>query len=114
MPENGNLYRDNKKERSLYHAFYDGRILKGKAFVASILFISFLFCCTNIFAAVETIPAGSKIINMGVTPQTTANGLKPYGLVYALLKNNTTVKWVINPNKVKDGIDFTHNGISYK
>ena len=62
----------------------------------------------------ETFPVGSKIINMGVVPQTVANGLKPYGLVYALLKANIPVKWIINPNKVKDGVDFSHNGVDYK
>src|SRR6478672_5689184 len=62
----------------------------------------------------ETIKAGSYIINMGVVPQTIGNGLKPYGLVYDLLKTyKIPVKWVINQSKVKDGIDFTHNGINY-
>ncbi len=63
----------------------------------------------------ENIPAGSFIINMGVLPQTIGNGLKPYGLVYDLVKNNgVPIKWVINPMKVKDGIDFSHNGIDYR
>jgi hypothetical protein len=61
-----------------------------------------------------TIPAGSFIINMGVTPQTIANGLKPYGLVYALLSNYCPVHWVIQPGKSKDGVDFTYNGVGYK
>ena len=63
----------------------------------------------------ETIPTGSFIINMGVTPQTIGNGLKPYGLIYDLIKNNgVPIKWVINPGKGKDGIDFSHNGIDYR
>ncbi|HOY32634.1 MAG TPA: SprB repeat-containing protein [Bacteroidales bacterium] len=62
----------------------------------------------------KTLPAGAFIINMGVMPQTYANGLKPYGLVYALLSANCPVDWVIAPNKVKDGIDFTYNGIDYR
>src|SRR6478736_6459835 len=63
----------------------------------------------------ETIPTGSFIINMGVTPQTIGNGLKPYGLIYDLVKNDgVPIKWVINPGKVKDGIDFSHNGIDYR
>ncbi len=41
----------------------------------------------NLLAQPETIGTGSFIINMGVTPQTINNGLKPYGLVYDLLKN---------------------------
>lgn len=61
-----------------------------------------------------TIPAGSFIINMGVTPQTIANGLKPYGMVYALLQAKCPVHWVINPGKAKDGVDFTYNGVDYK
>ena len=62
----------------------------------------------------QTIPAGSKIIDMGVTSQTVANGLKPYGLVYDLVKNyNVPVLWAINPNKVKDGADFTQDGVTY-
>lgn len=42
----------------------------------------------------------------GVTPQTVGNGLKPYGLVYDLVKNfKVPVKWVINTTKAKDGIE---------
>lgn len=63
----------------------------------------------------QTIPAGSKIIDMGVTPQTIANGLKPYGLVYDLVKNyNVPVLWAINSSKTKDGTDFVQDGITYK
>ncbi len=63
----------------------------------------------------ETLPTGSFIINMGVVPQTIANGLKPYGLIYDLTKNySTPIKWVINQTKVKDGIDFSHNGVDYR
>lgn len=61
-----------------------------------------------------TIPAGSFIINMGIMPQTVANGLKPYGLIYALLQAKCPVEWVINPDKLKDGTDFTYNGVAYK
>jgi hypothetical protein len=51
---------------------------------------------------------------MGVVPQNYNNGLKPYGMIYDLLKNNSVpIYWVINPTKTKDGIDFTHNNISY-
>ncbi|HEX8334174.1 MAG TPA: hypothetical protein VF622_16250, partial [Segetibacter sp.] len=78
------------------------------------LLVIWLFAPSVASAQVETIPTGSKIINMGVMPQTAANGLKPYGLVYQLLVNKVPVKWVINPNKVKDGIDFVHNGVQYK
>ncbi|TXI14787.1 MAG: gliding motility-associated C-terminal domain-containing protein [Pedobacter sp.] len=65
-------------------------------------------------AATETIPSGSFIVNLGVTPQTVANGLKPYGMIYDLLKNlHVPIKWVINSSKVKDGADFVYNGKSY-
>lgn len=63
----------------------------------------------------ETLSAGSYIIDMGVTPQTTANGLRPYGLVYALTSELTVpVKWVINPSKGSGGVDFSHNGYDYR
>lgn len=63
----------------------------------------------------ESIAAGSFIVNMGITPQTFANGLKPYGMIYDLTVNyNVPVKWVIEPSKAKDGIDFTHNSVNYK
>jgi hypothetical protein len=63
----------------------------------------------------ETLLSGSFIINMGITPQTIGNGLKPYGMIYDLLKNNgVPIKWVINPAKSKDGIDFTYNAVNYK
>jgi uncharacterized repeat protein (TIGR01451 family) len=62
-----------------------------------------------------TIPAGSYLVDMGVTPQTVANGLKPYGMVYDLVVNyRVAVEWAINPAKAKDGIDFTHNAKNYR
>lgn len=64
---------------------------------------------------IETINPGSFIINMGITPQTIGNGLKPYGLIYELtVKHNVPVKWVIEPSKIKDGADFTYNGYDFK
>lgn len=62
----------------------------------------------------QTIPAGSFIVNMGVSPQTIANGLRPYGLLFALLEANVPVHWAINPTKAKDGIDFSHAGVDYR
>ena len=36
-------------------------------------------------------------------------------MVYDLVRNyNVPVKWIINPNKSKDGTDFTYNGTAYK
>ena len=56
----------------------------------------------------EVIPKGSYAINMGITPQTKSNALKPYGFLYEVLKNfPMEVKWVINPDKKKDGVDFS-------
>lgn len=63
----------------------------------------------------ETIPTGSFIVNMGITPQTFANGLLPYGMIYELTTEyNIPIKWVIEPSKAKDGTDFTHNSVSYR
>lgn len=63
----------------------------------------------------QTIPVGSFIINMGVQPQTVNNALKPYGLIWDLLENHKVpIIWVINPDKGKDGNDFSYNGIDFK
>jgi hypothetical protein len=62
-----------------------------------------------------SIPPGSFIINMGITPQTIANGLKPYGMIYDLIKNyNVPIIWSINNSKNKDGIDFTIGSTNYR
>ena len=66
-------------------------------------------------AQTTTIPSGSFIVNMGVMPQTVANALKPYGLLYDLISNcKVPVKWVISGTKAKDGIDFSYSGVDYK
>lgn len=86
-------------------------------FIRSLLSIlSFFLLTYQTFAqTTETLSSGAFIINMGVTPPTVNNSLKPYGLVYAALKNfSGPVKWVINPTKAKDGTDFTYNGVQYK
>lgn len=86
--------------------------LKRSTLILMLLLTGFSYQAT---AADESISTGSFIINMGITPQTVGNGLKPYGLIYDLLKNNKVpIKWVIKPTKVKDGIDFSHNGVDYK
>jgi len=79
--------------------------------------ISLLLCLSlaQYVHSQTTIAAGSFIIDMGVTPQTIANGLKPYGLVYEMLKTySVPVEWIINPTKAKDGVDFNYNGKDYK
>jgi hypothetical protein len=85
-------------------------------FFALIIFVNLNFLNSTQATTYETIPQGSFIINMGVTPQTINNGLKPYGLIYAILnlKQGIEIKWAINPDKTKDGIDFTHNSIDYR
>lgn len=63
----------------------------------------------------ELIDSGSFIINMGIVPATTSNGLRPYGMVYDIINNyDTPVKWVFDQNKAKDAKDFTYNGVDYK
>jgi len=52
---------------------------------------------------------------MGIVPQTESNALKPYGLVYSLIKDyNTPIIWSINPLKAKDGTDFSVDGRDFK
>lgn len=75
--------------------------------------------CVLIFAgrsySQTTFKSGTAIIDMGSASPTVANSLKPYGLIYALLKNNhVPVSYVVNSTKAKDGIDFVYNGKSYK
>ena len=81
-----------------------------------ILVITLLSIKVSVSAQSETLSTGSFIINMGATnPNTTANGLKPYGLIYDLIKNNNVpVKWVIGAGKIKDGVDFTYNAVQYR
>ncbi|MFM6924936.1 MAG: hypothetical protein ACKOU7_05490, partial [Ferruginibacter sp.] len=75
-----------------------------------------LFFCLKTYAVNETVNTGSFIINMGATnPGTIANTIKPYGLIYDLIRNyNVPVKFIVNPSKSKDGVDFTYNGVQYK
>ena len=73
-----------------------------------------LFCNVS-YATPTTFKKGSIIIDMGAATPTAANSLKPYGLIYDLLKNyNTPVSCIVSQSKIKDGIDFTHNGKSYR
>ncbi len=70
---------------------------------------------TLTMTTMDTIPSGSFIIDMGVEPQTIANALKPYGLIWHLVQlYETPVKWSIDPNKAKDGTDFSYNGTDFK
>ncbi|MDF1867729.1 MAG: Ig-like domain-containing protein, partial [Saprospiraceae bacterium] len=80
------------------------------------LIFSLIFVTNGLFGqSLETIASGSFIIDMGVVPQTKNNALKPYGLVYELAKDHLVpVKWVIDINKPKDGVDFIYNNTEYK
>jgi len=56
----------------------------------------------------EVIAKGSYAVNLGTVPQTNSNALKPYGFIYELLiEYPVEIKWVINPEKKKDGVDFS-------
>ncbi|MFZ4414813.1 MAG: SprB repeat-containing protein, partial [Bacteroidales bacterium] len=91
--------------------------MNAKLASASLVLISLflLYPFTMGYSQSTTIPSGSFIINMGVLPQTVANGLKPYGMVYDIVKNyQGSVIWAINPLKSKDGLDFSYGGVDYK
>jgi hypothetical protein len=76
----------------------------------------FLLINSLAFSQVNTtFPPGSLIVNMGVVPQTIANGLKPYGMIYQLIsQQGVPINWIIDTTKPKDGIDFSYNGVDYK
>jgi len=100
------------------HTFQQ-KIAKGIACFGNRVYLLFLLSTLGlspVFSQTSyNVPIGSFIINMGIVPQTVNNGLKPYGLVYDLIKNNKVpVKWVISNTKAKDGNDFTYNGIQFK
>ncbi len=79
------------------------------------VFAIFLFPLKLCSQGSETFSTGSYIINMGVVPQTVGNGMKPYGLVYDLLKNyQVPVKWAIGAGKSLNGVDFIYSGKQYK
>jgi hypothetical protein len=79
----------------------------------AIYFIVFSTESTNA-QCTTTVPSGSFIVNMGVVPQTMANGLKPYGLIYDLITNyGVPILWCIDQAKIKDGPDFTYNAVNY-
>jgi hypothetical protein len=79
-----------------------------------LLFIALLWLTTSLSLKGQAcirggvFPPGSCIIDMGITPQTIGNGLKPYGLLYQLVNlQKIPVIWSILPGKAFDGIDFS-------
>ena len=91
-------------------------IFIGRQFLPLLVIIPILLLPVVAFSQTKTYTAGAYIIDMGQSNQTIANGLKPYGLVYALLKSTipVPVDWSINSAKAKDGKDFTVNSKDYK
>jgi hypothetical protein len=84
---------------------------KEKVLITVIFFLSFF----TSFAQSVQLPSGAFIVNMGVTPQTYGNGIKPWGMIHDLIRNyRVQVKWVISQSKGKDGIDFSYNGTDFK
>ena len=82
---------------------------------AFFLFLITFFVSSYSFSQTVTVPSGSIIVDMGVSPQTFDNGIKPYGLVYTLLDDdNIPVIWAIDQTKVKDGVDFTVDGRPFR
>ena len=99
----------------LTSTFKNKNIFFSKAYFKFIIIAIFVIGVQKSHAQIETLNSGSFIINMGITPQTIANGLKPYGMIYDLIKNyGVPIKWIIEPTKVKDGIDFSYNGIDFR
>ena len=78
----------------------------GRQFLPLLAIIPILLLPVVALSQTKTYSAGAYIIDMGQSTQTIANGLKPYGLVYSLIKAGIPVDWAIDPLKVKDGIDF--------
>jgi hypothetical protein len=96
--------------------FLTNTVLKVNA-TCKTVFTIFLFSFFSVTAnaANETLTTGSVIINMGQSPQTVANSLKPYGLVYDLIRNyQVPIKWVIASGKAKDANDFIYNSQAFK
>ena len=95
-----------------FYLFHSLKNFSKKVVFTAALLMFFIF---SVYSQTTTIQPGSFIINMGVVPQTVGNGLKPYGMIYDLILNNKIpIQWIIESGKVKDGVDFTYNGVDYK
>ena len=108
---------DNDSSKLSFTPFYlqiwNRLRFKWRIILVTILLIISTFY-KDITAQDETLKSGSFIINMGVIPQKINNALKPYGLIHELLRNGIPVKWIIEPTKSMDGVDFIYNGVEYK
>ena len=67
-------------------------------------------------SASVSLSPGAYVIDAGVvtgaaTTQTLEQALKPYGLIYALVKAQIPVLWVINPAKTSPGVNVNVGGI---
>ena len=67
-------------------------------------------------SATVALAAGSYVIDAGVvtgpaTSQTKDQALKPFGLIYALVKAQIPVQWIISPSKVSPGTNVNAGGI---
>jgi len=97
-------------------------LMKGRTVLGKCLALMGLFFLVTLHVNAQstvTFQPGSYIVNMGLHANVRATDisreLKPYGMVYDLLKNyNVPVYVVIDPNKVKDGPDFIYNGVVYR
>ncbi|MGY5847742.1 OmpA family protein [Salegentibacter sp. HM20] len=89
-----------------------------KTFRIGVLFLLLaIFCQALTYAQTqkESFSEGAFIINCGIEPQTRENSLQVYGLLFELLNEQPVeIKWIINPEKQKDGVDFTYSGTDYK
>lgn len=102
-------YRESTSKKLLCRTKTQGTLL---AIFALLVLLS---ASIGLRAQTETFSSGAFIVNMGVTPQTVGNALKPYGMIYDLIYNyGVAVKWIIEPTKSFDGIDFTYDGVDYK
>jgi uncharacterized repeat protein (TIGR01451 family) len=85
-------------------------------FILAVLAALSLVFASPAKAAIETLPSGTYIIPMDNTLQPGAGGfnLKSYGLAVRLLHAGVPLKWIINPSKGKDGVDFTASAARIK
>ncbi len=90
---------------------YTRSVIRSFLSLMSVLFL--LSLSSNGQNSIVDYSPGAYVIDMGKPVQTVANGLKPYGLVYALIKAGIPVDWAIDDAKTKDGKDFSKNGNYY-